>query len=178
MKRYLLPLAIFVVLAVVLAVALQFNNRDIVPSPLVGEAAPALDGPRLFAPDRRLTLADIRGQVALVNVWASWCVACRQEHAYVSALAERGVPIYGLNYKDTRAEAKAWLSEFGDPYVAHVFDKRGSIGMDWGVYGVPETFILDAGGRIRYKHIGAITRESMKEEILPRVRRLREEAGS
>ncbi|MFB4203919.1 Thiol:disulfide interchange protein DsbE [wastewater metagenome] len=178
MKRYLLPLAIFVALAAVLAVALHLNDREIVPSPLVGKAAPELGASRLLAPDERLTLADIRGEVALVNVWASWCVACREEHAYISALAEQGVPIYGLNYKDTRAEARQWLSEFGNPYDAIVFDKEGDIGMDWGVYGVPETFLLDADGRIRYKHIGAITRESMEEEILPRVQRLREEADA
>ncbi len=177
MKWGVIPLAVFAALAAMLYVSLGGNNSE-VPSPLVGKAAPAIDGPRLLQPDDRLTLADLRGDVVLVNVWASWCAACLDEHAFVSALAERGVPIYGLNYKDERPAAKAWLKRYGNPYTASVFDGDGAIGLDWGVYGVPETFLLDARGTIRYKHIGAITQKAMDEEILPRIERLREEAGA
>jgi len=140
----------------------------------VGKPAPELDGARLFEPEARLTLADVRGEVALVNGWASWCVACREEHAYIASLADRGIPVYGINYKDERDDAHAWLERFGNPYTASVHDRSGAIGMEWGVYGVPETFILDARGRIDYKHPGAFSQRDLDEEILPRIRRLRE----
>ncbi|WP_440996643.1 DsbE family thiol:disulfide interchange protein [Arhodomonas sp. SL1] len=175
MKRFLIPVAVFAALAAVLAMALQrVDTRGEVPSPLVGKPAPELGGPRLFEPEGRLRLADVRGEVALVNVWASWCAACRDEHAYISALSDRGIPVYGINYKDERADALGWLERFGNPYTASVHDLSGDIGMEWGVYGVPETFILDADGRIDYKHIGAISQQDLNEEILPRIRRLRD----
>ena len=126
---------------------------------------------------RPLTAADLKGKVSLFNVWATWCVACRSEHPVLMQLAETGkVAIYGLNYKDDRAEAKRWLLRYGDPYLANAFDDDGRVGIDWGVYGTPETFIVDQQGIIRHKHIGPLTREVVRDEILPLVEKL--EAGS
>ena len=172
MKRYLIPLGIFVVLALFLGVGLKLNPRE-VPSPLIDKPAPAFALPVLHAPDQKLSQSDLKGQVWLLNVWASWCVSCRQEHPLLVELAKTGVvPIYGLNYKDERAAGMQWLSEHGDPYTASIMDADGRIGIEYGVYGVPETFLIDKQGVIRHKHIGPITREALEKELLPMVREL------
>ncbi|MCS4505349.1 Thiol:disulfide interchange protein DsbE [wastewater metagenome] len=170
MRRTILPLAIFLAAAVLLGVGLWLDPSR-VPSPLLGKAAPAFSAPRLFRPAETVTEGDLQGQVVAVNVFASWCTACREEHPFVAALAER-IPVYGLNYKDTRGDARAWLARYGNAYRAVAFDPKGRVGLEWGVYGVPETYILDADGVIRHKHIGAIDARGLNEEILPLVSRL------
>jgi cytochrome c biogenesis protein CcmG/thiol:disulfide interchange protein DsbE len=167
MTRFLLPLAILILLVGFLAVGLKLNPRE-VPSPLVGKQAPAFELPVFQQPDKRFTPADMRGKVWLLNVWASWCVACRDEHPMLVALAKRRVmPILGLNYKDKGDEASAWLKQFGDPYDLSVVDADGRIGIDYGVYGVPETYLIDADGVIRYKQIGPVTAAILEQKILP-----------
>jgi cytochrome c biogenesis protein CcmG/thiol:disulfide interchange protein DsbE len=167
MKRFLWPLAIFVLLLGFLAVGLQLNPRE-VPSPLVGKAAPAFALPVLHRPDKVFSPAEMRGKVWLLNVWASWCESCRDEHPLLVELSKKGtLPILGLNYKDKSDDAKRWLQRFGDPYQLSVTDIDGRIGIDYGVYGVPETYLIDAEGVIRYKRIGAITPAVLEKNILP-----------
>ena len=167
MTRFLFPLAVFFLLLGFLAVGLKLNPRE-VPSPLVGKAAPAFALPVLHQPDKRFAPADMRGKVWLLNVWASWCVSCRDEHPMLLALAKRGViPILGLNYKDKGDEATAWLKQFGNPYDLSVVDADGRIGIDYGVYGVPETYLIDAEGVIRYKQIGPLTMAIVEQKVLP-----------
>ncbi len=173
MKRFLLPLAIFILLIGFLAVGLKLDPRE-VPSPLVGKAAPAFELPLLHQPDKRFSPGDMHGKVWLLNVWASWCVSCREEHPVLVALAKRGVmPVLGLNYKDKGDEATAWLKQFGNPYDLSVVDADGRIGIDYGVYGVPETYLIDAEGVIRYKQIGPVTAEILEQKILPLAMALR-----
>ncbi len=174
--RYLTPLLAFVALAALLYKGLALDSRRL-PSPLVDKPAPAFTLPLLQHPQTLISNTDFEGQVTLFNVWATWCVACRSEHPLLMQLAKQGVRIYGLNYKDTRADAKRWLQLYGDPYLANAFDEEGRVGIDWGVYGTPETFVVDKQGTIRHKHIGPITLESMNNEILPLVRKLQEEDG-
>ncbi|MGI8738423.1 MAG: DsbE family thiol:disulfide interchange protein [Gammaproteobacteria bacterium] len=174
MIRYLLPAALFVVLVVFLGVGL---NRDpsMVPSPLIDKPAPAFTLPLLKKPEQSFSNHDLTGDVSLVNVWATWCVACYDEHPVLVELARTGqVPIYGLNLKDQRPAARRWLRELGNPYSAIAFDKDGRVAIDWGVYGAPETFVVDSQGIIRYKHIGPLTGDVLTDTILPLVRRLRE----
>ncbi len=174
MKRYLLPLAVFLVLVGFLAVGLNLNPRE-VPSPLIGKSAPAFRLPTLQAPEQTLAAQDLRGKVWLLNVWASWCVACRQEHPLLVELAKTGtVEMIGLNYKDKRDDALAWLARHGDPYRVSIADVEGLVGIDYGVYGVPETFVIDAAGVIRLKHIGPVTPDALQRTILPLVERLRQ----
>jgi len=172
MTRFLWPLAIFLALVGFLAVGLGLNPRE-VPSPLIDKPAPAFSLPVLHKPDMQLSRDDLKGQVWLLNVWASWCVSCRQEHPLLVELAKTGVvPIYGLNYKDERDAGLQWLNEHGDPYTASIMDADGRIGIEYGVYGVPETFVIDKAGIIRHKHIGPITPQALQEELLPIVREL------
>ena len=172
MTRFLLPLGILVVLVGFLAAGLTLNPRE-VPSPLIGKPAPAFELPILHQPDKRFAPSDMRGKVWLLNVWASWCVSCRDEHPVLVELSKRGVmPILGLNYKDKSDEATAWLKQFGDPYSLSVVDADGRIGIDYGVYGVPETYLIDAEGVIRYKQIGPLTRAILEEKVLPLARTL------
>jgi cytochrome c biogenesis protein CcmG/thiol:disulfide interchange protein DsbE len=172
MKRYLLPLAVFLVLAGFLAVGLNRDPHEI-PSPLVDKPAPAFNLPRLDDPLQMISTQDLRGQVWLLNVWASWCVACRQEHPLLVELARTGaIKVYGLNYKDKREDALGLLRKSGDPYVKSVSDTEGLVGIDYGVYGVPETFVIDKQGVIRYKQIGPITAEAMRDTLLPLVKKL------
>jgi cytochrome c biogenesis protein CcmG/thiol:disulfide interchange protein DsbE len=172
MKRYLLPLAVFLVMAGFLAVGLNRDPRE-VPSPLIDKPAPAFNLPRLDAPEQMLSTQDLRGQVWLLNVWASWCVACRQEHPLLVDLARAGtVKVYGLNYKDKREDAIGMLRKTGDPYVKSVSDTEGLVGIDYGVYGVPETFVIDKQGVIRYKQIGPITPEALRDTLLPLIQKL------
>ncbi len=172
MNRFLLPLGVFIVLVGFLFVGLKLNPRE-VPSPLIDKPAPAFKLTRLHEPDKTISQADLLGKVWLLNIWASWCVSCRQEHPVLVELAKsNAVPIYGLNYKDQREDGKDWLRQFGDPYVLSAFDADGRVGIDYGVYGVPETFVIDKAGIIRHKHIGPLTREAVRDRILPLVKEL------
>lgn len=166
MKR-LIPFAVFIVLAGFLAAGLKLNPRE-VPSPLIGKPAPAFALPLLSDPAKTLSPADLRGQVWLLNVWASWCASCRQEHEILLDLARRGAaPVYGLDYKDQPEAARAWLARLGNPYTAVIVDADGRTGIDYGVYGVPETYVIDKQGIIRHKHTGPLTAQGVKEKILP-----------
>jgi cytochrome c biogenesis protein CcmG, thiol:disulfide interchange protein DsbE len=171
-NRYLIPLGVFLVLVLFLGIGLKLNPRE-VPSPLVNRPAPTFELPQLHEPARKLSVADMRGKVWLLNVWASWCVSCREEHPLLVELSKSGVvPIYGLNYKDQRSDALAWLQQFGNPYVMSISDLEGRVGIDYGVYGVPETFVIDRKGVIRYKQIGPVTPEALQKKILPLVKEL------
>ena len=172
MKRFLLPLGLFLVLAFFLALGLKLDPRE-VPSPLVGKPAPGFQAPALGRPEITVKRDDLLGKVWLLNVWASWCGACRDEHPVLVEFARRKVvPIYGLNYKDKREDGLGWLTQFGNPYTESVFDPEGRIGIDYGVYGVPETFVIDREGVIRYKHIGPITPEALRDKLEPLLRKL------
>ena len=172
MKRYLIPLALFVVLAGFLAVGLQLDPRK-VPSPLIDKPAPAFSAPRLDEPAQQVALDDMLGQVWVLNVWASWCVPCRIEHPlWVEWAKTQQVPLVGLNYKDKRDDALAWLARYGDPYKLSLADIQGLVAIDYGVYGVPETFVIDKAGIIRHKHIGPISADDLRDTILPLVRKL------
>jgi len=171
-KKLFIPLAVFAVLVGFLFVGLFLNPRE-VPSPLIGKPAPAFSLNQLHKPDRTLATADMKGQVWLLNVWASWCVSCREEHPLLVELARaKLVPIVGLNYKDEPAAGIKWLSQFGDPYDLSIVDRDGRVGIDFGVYGVPETFVIDKQGTIRYKQIGPVTVEALEKKIIPLVREL------
>jgi len=181
MKRFLLPLGLFLALAIFLGAGL---NRDphVLPSPLVGRSAPAFDLPRLpaggsaAAASSRFAPADMHGRVWMLNVWASWCVSCRQEHPVLLEIARRAlVPLVGLDYKDAAPDARAWLAQHGDPYLLSAVDADGRVGIDYGVYGVPETYVIDKRGFIRYKQIGPVTREVLAQKILPLVGQLSRE---
>jgi len=166
-------IGIFVALVVLLAVGLQLNPRE-VPSPLIGKAAPDFDLPLLKAPDKRFARKDMLGQVWILNVWASWCPPCLVEHPVVSQVARSGlVPVIGLNYKDQRDDALPWLKRNGDPYELVVFDADGRIGIDYGVYGVPETYVIDRKGVIRYKHIGPLSADAVQAKIEPLLKQLK-----
>ena len=170
--RFLVPLGIFLVLCVFLGIGLGLNPRE-VPSPLIDKPAPAFSLPRLDDAQKTLSRDDMLGKVWLLNVWASWCAPCREEHPLVIDLAKRQVvPVYGLNYKDTRAAASNWLARLGNPYQATAFDQDGRVGIDFGVYAVPETFIIDQQGTIRFKHIGPLTPQVVREQIEPLVKQL------
>ncbi|NJK42384.1 MAG: DsbE family thiol:disulfide interchange protein [Aquincola sp.] len=171
MKRYLIPLAVFVLMAGFLAVGLKLDPRE-VPSPLVGKPAPAFELPQLRDPAVKMTVEQMKGQVWVLNVFASWCTPCLAEHPYVTQLAKQGVKVVGLNYKDKAEDATNWLRKHGDPYAAIVVDADGRAGIDWGVYGVPETFVIDKQGVIRHKQIGPITPQALREEILPALAKL------
>jgi cytochrome c biogenesis protein CcmG/thiol:disulfide interchange protein DsbE len=171
-RRLLVPLVIFLVLAGFLFVGLWRDPRE-VPSPLVGKPAPAFSLGQLHVPEKTLGAADMKGKVWLMNVWASWCVSCREEHPLLVSLSKaKVVPIIGLDYKDEPAAGKRWLADNGDPYDMSVMDRDGRVGIDYGVYGVPETFLIDKTGTIRYKQIGAITAEVLEQKILPLIREL------
>jgi cytochrome c biogenesis protein CcmG/thiol:disulfide interchange protein DsbE len=171
-KKLLIPLAVFVILCGFLFVGLWRDPRE-VPSPLIDKPAPAFTLAQLHEPAKTLGPADFKGQVWLLNVWASWCVSCREEHPLLVELAKsKIVPIVGLNYKDERAAGMRWLTQYGDPYNVSAVDRDGRVGIDWGVYGVPETFLVDKEGRIRYKQIGPITAEALEKKILPLIREL------
>jgi len=172
MKRFLLPLLLFMLVVGFLFAGLNLDPRA-VPSPLVGKPAPAFNLPQLAAAEQTFAPAQLLGQVWLLNVWASWCVACREEHAVLLDLAQTAVvPIYGLNYKDQRPAAQQWLAQRGNPYVATAVDADGRTGIDYGVYGVPETYVIDKAGIIAYKHIGPITPAVLQDKILPLVKQL------
>ncbi|TRZ70383.1 MAG: DsbE family thiol:disulfide interchange protein [Rhodocyclaceae bacterium] len=167
-----IPLLVFAVMGIFLGIGLTLNPREI-PSPLIGKPVPEFSLPAVKGRTLGLSTADLRGQVSLVNVFASWCVACRDEHPVLMALGKKGVvPIHGLNYKDKPDDAQAWLDQLGDPYTRTGADTSGRVAIDWGVYGVPETFVIDRDGRIAYKQIGAITPEVLRDTIMPLVTKL------
>ena len=171
--RFALPLAIFIVLAGFLFIGLSLNPRE-VPSPFIGKPAPSFQLTQLAHPEQSFSPVQMQGEVWLLNVWASWCVACRVEHPLLVELARKGVvPIVGLNYKDKRDAALGWLGQFGNPYRLSIADIDGRVGIDYGVYGVPETFVIDKQGVIRFKQIGPITEEVWRDKMLPLVQQLR-----
>lgn len=175
MLKYLLPLLIFAILAVFLAIGLDLNPREI-PSPFIGKPVPTFSAPKLDAPTEQLTPADFKGQVWLFNVWASWCVSCRAEHPLLNELAHQNlVPIVGLNYKDDPEAAKNWLETLGNPYHVSIMDREGRIGIDFGVYGVPETFVIDKKGIIRHKLTGPLSPDFMQTVLLPLIAQLQAE---
>ena len=170
--KFLIPLVVFFVLVAFLATGLTLNPKE-VPSPLIGKPAPPFSLTRLDNPQQTIRREDLLGKVWMLNVWASWCVACREEHPLLMQFAARQLlPVYGLNYKDGRVEGQQWLARFGNPYAASMFDQDGRVGIDWGVYGVPETFIIDQQGTIRFKHIGPLTPEVLRSRVEPLVRQL------
>lgn len=172
MMRYIWPLVVFLGLAGFLYVGLGLKPHD-VPSPLIGKPAPAFTLPVLHNPAKQFSPQEMHGKVWLLNVWASWCAACTEEHPVFMALASQNVvPIYGINYKDKREDGQAWLAKGGDPYVLSVSDMDGRVGIDFGVYGVPETYVIDKQGIIQEKVTGAITAEILQEKILPLIARL------
>jgi len=172
MMRFILPFIIFIVLAVFLFVGLKLDPRE-VPSPLVGKPAPAFVLPQLHTPGKQFSPGDMKGKVWLFNVWASWCVACEEEHPVLMELARQNiVPIYGMDYKDKRDVALSVLERRGNPYVMNVSDTDGRVGIDYGVYGVPETYVIDKQGIIQYKQIGPVTPDNLRKKILPLVAEL------
>ena len=172
MKKLAWTLGGFIALVVVLAVGLRLNPRE-VPSPLIGKPAPPFELPLLNEPDKRFSQKDMLGKVWIMNVWASWCPPCLVEHPVVTRIARSGLaPVVGLNYKDTRDEALPWLKRNGDPYQLIVFDANGRIGIDYGVHGVPETYVIDRKGVIRYKHIGPLTADVVQKKVEPLVKEL------
>ena len=170
--KFVIPLAIFAVIVAFLGLGLNRDPR-LVPSPLIDKPAPGFVLPTLADPSHSMSRNDMLGKVWLFNVWASWCVSCREEHPLLVQLAKANiVPIYGLNYKDDRKDAQQWLDNWGDPYQQVVQDTDGRVGIDYGVYGVPETYVIDKQGVIRYKQIGPLTVDVLKNKILPMVREL------
>ena len=191
--KFLVPLLLFFGLAGFLAFGLTLNPRE-VPSPLIDKPAPDFSLARLDQPEQTFALTEMKGEVWLLNVWASWCVACREEHPVLVRMAQQKlVPVVGLNYKEVRGDgainargmaleaetsmaierARTWLKDHGNPYVLSVLDIDGRVGIDFGVYGVPETFLIDREGRIRYKHIGPITPDALQNVLMPKVEELR-----
>lgn len=169
------PLAVFIALCVLLYLGLGLKPRE-VPSPLIDKPAPTFELAKLHSPQSTLKPADLQGQVWVFNVWASWCVACRAEHEVITRLAETGlVEVIGLNYKDEPQDARRWLQQFGNPYTVSLMDQDGRVGIDYGVYGVPETFVIDRVGKIRYKHIGPVDAAALDGKIIPLLKELLQE---
>ena len=170
--KFVVPLALFLALAVFFAVGLTRDPRT-VPSPFIDKPAPAFRLEQLHQPTLAFTPGEMKGKVWMLNVWASWCASCRIEHPLLVELARsKAVPIVGLNYKDKRDDGLQWLVKHGNPYALSAYDLDGKVGIDWGVYGVPETFVIDKQGMIRYKQIGPITPEALEKKLLPLIRKL------
>jgi cytochrome c biogenesis protein CcmG/thiol:disulfide interchange protein DsbE len=169
MVRYLAPLVFFVLLVLVFIKGLD-PERDLneLPSPFLGKPAPQFELPKLKVPEETVSTADYDGQLALINVWATWCVGCRQEHQFLMELSRQNpMPIYGINWRDRRDEALTWLAQLGDPYVASGFDADGRVGIDWGVYGAPETFLLGRDGTVLHKHLGPLNQAIWDQDFVP-----------
>ena len=172
MKKFWIPIAAFALLGILLWRGLFMDPRKL-PSPFIDKPLPAFDLPTLHDPAKRMRNADFFGQTILINAWASWCAACKTEHPVLLALAQsRRVPVVGLNYKDARADALKVLQDDGNPYVVSLTDNNGRTGIDWGIYGVPETFLIDKAGIVRYKHVGPLTAEIIERDFMPRVQAL------
>ena len=166
----LLPLLAFIALALLLFVGVRRNSgkdNSAIPSPLLGKAAPELLLPELVLPESHLGIADLKGKAYVLNVWGSWCVSCRIEHPVITELAQSGIMVVGYNYKDSPEDAARWLARYGNPFALVVQDRDGQAALDWGIYGAPETFVIDAAGVVRFKHIGPLTPEIVQEKILP-----------
>ena len=171
--RFAIPLAIFLALAVMLGLGLQRDPRAL-PSALLEQPAPAIELPLLEQPERMLRLGDMAGQVWLLNVWASWCAPCRQELPVLLEQSRKDqVPVYGLNYKDQPAKAQALLRVAGNPYIASAMDLDGRVGMDYGIQAVPETFVIDGQGRVRFRHLGPVTPEVWRDTLMPVIQGLK-----
>jgi len=175
MKRVYLfvPLILFIALVVLFAKGLKLDPTKM-PSALIDQSVPEFNLPSLESEQRLLTRADLVGQVSLINVWGTWCPSCMHEHPYLMKLANQ-VPIIGVNYKDVRADANQWLQKLGNPYVVNVFDEKGTLGIDLGVFGAPETYVIDRQGMVRYKHVGVVNERVWQERLKPVVDRLRGE---
>jgi cytochrome c biogenesis protein CcmG/thiol:disulfide interchange protein DsbE len=175
--RYLLPLGAFAVLVIFLGIGLKLDPRE-VPSPLIDKPAPTFSLPQLHDAAKNFSPEQMKGKVWLLNVWASWCASCRQEHVYLTEFARTGaVDVVGLDYKDEPNDGLRWLEQLGNPYLLSVVDKEGAAGLDWGVYGVPETFVIDKKGIIRHKQTGPVDPIILQTVILPLVQQLNAEAG-
>lgn len=170
---YLMPLGLFVVLMVFFFYGLGLNPR-LIPSPLIGQPSPEFALPKLSNPDEIFKQTDLKGEVSLLNIWATWCTSCRQEHPVLMKIAEsKQVPIYGLYYKDDPALGIDWLKNYGNPYQENAVDEDGKVGIEWGAYGTPETFVIDQQGIIRHKHVGPISWHEWKTKLLPLINSLR-----
>ena len=169
--KLIIPLILFCVVVGFLFKGLYLDPRE-VPSPLVGKPAPAFTAPVLGDASKSFSAAEMKGKVWMLNMWASWCAACKDEHPLLVEMKQKGMPLYGLAYKDTLAEAQEVLKKMGDPYITTATDDNGKIGIDYGVYGVPETYIIDKMGVIRYKQIGPVTPSALRDKILPLMREL------
>ena len=171
MNKYALPAIAVIGLCVAFYIALD-EGRDpgALPSQYIGKRAPEFDLPALVDPSRRVSNTDLKGQVSLVNIWATWCVGCRAEHEFLNELAQQGeYPIYGINWRDHRPTALDWLSQLGNPYVKSGFDEDGRVGIDWGVYGAPETFLISAEGNVVYRFTGPLSWALWEQEFVPRI---------
>ena len=174
--RFILPLMAFLVMVVFLGIGLKLDPHE-VPSPLINKPAPAFTLPQLHEPQKTFSPADMKGKVWLLNVWASWCVSCRQEHVYLTEFARDGsINLMGLNYKDEPAAAMQWLERLGNPYKISISDIDGMAGIDWGVYGVPETFIIDKKGIVRHKQTGPVDPTILQTIIMPLIEQLNRES--
>jgi len=172
MSRFVIPLVLFVILVVFLAIGLRRDPHEI-PSPLINKPAPAFKLSQLKDPAQSFSAEEMKGKVWVLNVWASWCFSCREEHPLLLEYARsKAVPIYGLNSKDKPEDALSWLAELGDPYVLSVSDLDGRVGIDYGVYGAPETYLIDRNGIIRFKQVGPVTPDIWTEKFLPLVKEL------
>jgi cytochrome c biogenesis protein CcmG/thiol:disulfide interchange protein DsbE len=170
MSKFLIPLFAFLVLVAVFVVGLTMDPSRI-PSPLLENPAPEFSLPSLQDPAVEVGSANYANQMALVNIWATWCAGCRQEHGFLLELAREGdIPIFGLNWRDNRPDALQWLQTLGDPYIASGFDADGRVGIDWGAYGAPETFLVDSNGVVIHKHIAPLDREIWERDFLPLIR--------
>ena len=174
--RFILPLMAFLVMVIFLGIGLKLDPHD-VPSPLINKPAPPFTLPQLHEPQKTFSPADMKGKVWLLNVWASWCVSCRQEHVYLTEFARNGsMNLMGLNYKDEPAAAMQWLERLGNPYKISISDIDGMAGLDWGVYGVPETFIIDKKGIVRHKQTGPVDPTILQTIIMPLIEQLNRES--
>ena len=175
MNRAYLPLVAFIILAVFLGIGLTKDPRKL-PSTFIGKTAPAFSLPQLYNLDKTFSPKDMLGKVWVLNVWASWCVSCRAEHHVLNSMIKNNkVNLIGLNYKDEVADARAWLGRYGNPYQLSASDVEGLIGIEWGVYGVPETFVMDKKGIVRLKHTGPVINKDIIEKIIPLIKQLEKE---
>jgi len=172
MNRYLVPLVAVLILIPFLILGLRSDPSKL-PSQYIGKPAPEFSLPTLQDPTKTLSTADLKGQISLVNIWATWCPGCRTEHGFLMELASSNtIPIYGIDYRDNRADALRWLEQLGNPYVATGFDEDGRVGIDWGAYGAPETFLISAEGTVLYRFAGPLNWTLWKQEFVPRIAEL------